>query len=172
MTDKDIFSATQRAAANERGRAIDFSKRSSKVNRLVSKPAGSESDCSDRENSKCDPESSKVISKLTKALSAVTGQLAALRKDIDLSKTQGYNPVSFAPNRYGSKPMISSTSDIHLRCGGCKNMRSNCKFDFKIYGNCKVAFYCSKKVNLVLGITTKTYSRPLTIWSNNILSTY
>ena len=88
---------------------------------------------------------SKVISKLTKALSAVTGQLAALRKDIDLFKMQGYNPISYAPNRYEGKPMISSTSNIHLSCGGCKNMSSNGKFDFKIYGNCKVAFYCSKK---------------------------
>ena len=122
-------------------------------------------------NSKCDPESSKVISKLTKALSAVTGQLAALRKDIDLFKMQGYNPISYAPNRYEGKPMISSTSNIHLSCGGCKNMSSNGKFDFKIYGNCEVASYCSKKVDFVLGITTRTYSRPLTIWSNNILST-
>ena len=87
VTDEDIISATQRATADEKDRTRNFPKRSSRVNRIVHKKAGSECGCSDPEKSKCDPESSKVISELTKALSAVTEQLAALRKDADVFKT-------------------------------------------------------------------------------------
>ena len=31
------------------------------------------------------------------------------------------------------------------KCGGCNNMESNRRFNFKTCSNCKVAFYCLKK---------------------------
>ena len=57
VTDGDIFSATQTTATEKRDKTGNFSKRSSKVNRVIDKPAGSEFDCSDPENSKCGQES-------------------------------------------------------------------------------------------------------------------
>ena len=105
-TDEEIFSATQRTAADERNRARNFSKRPGKIYKVVGNPAGSEFDCSYSEKSKCGVESSKVISELTKALSAVTEQLAALKKYVDMLKTQGCHPVSYAPNRYRCKSCI------------------------------------------------------------------
>ena len=43
------------------------------------------------------------------------------------------------------QPKISNTSDKPRRCGGCNNMESNCKINFKTCSNCKVVFSCSKK---------------------------
>ena len=83
--------------------ARNFSKRPRKVNSVIGDPTGSEFDCSDPEKSRCGPESSQVISDIRKALSAVTEELAALRKYLDVLKTQGYNPVSYAPNKYGCR---------------------------------------------------------------------
>ena len=60
----------------------DFSKRPSKINRVVGKTAGSEFDCSDHEKSKCEPKAGKAISELTKALSTVTEQLPAPKKEV------------------------------------------------------------------------------------------
>ena len=52
VNDEDMLSATQRAAADETDRAKNFSKRLSKLNRVVGNPGGSEFDCSDLEKSK------------------------------------------------------------------------------------------------------------------------
>ena len=54
----------------------------------------------------------------------------------------------------------------------CNNMESICKSNFKTCLNCKVGFYYSKNVKLILGMATRTYARPLTNWSNNSLPTY
>ena len=53
LINEDILLATQRAAADERDRARNFSKISSKVNRVLGNQAGSEFDFSDLEKSKC-----------------------------------------------------------------------------------------------------------------------
>lgn len=44
VTDENILSATQGATADERNRTRNFSKTSSKVNRIVGNPAGKEFD--------------------------------------------------------------------------------------------------------------------------------
>ena len=53
--------ASQRAATKDRDSARYFSKRSSKVNRVLSNSAGSEFVYSDLGKYKCEPEYSKVV---------------------------------------------------------------------------------------------------------------
>ena len=65
VTSKEIYLASQRAATKDRDNARYFSKRSSKVNRVLDK-------------NKCDPEYSKVVTKSAKILSTVTGQLVSV----------------------------------------------------------------------------------------------
>ena len=67
---------------NSEERVKDFSKRPSKVKRVVGNTAGSEFDCSDHEKSKCVPKAGKAISELTKVLSTVTEQLVAPKEEI------------------------------------------------------------------------------------------
>ena len=52
----NILLATQRVAACQRDRERNFSKRSSKVNKVVGNPAGLEFDCSNPVKGKCGPE--------------------------------------------------------------------------------------------------------------------
>ena len=73
----------------------DFSKRLSKVNRVVGNPTGTAFDLSDPEESNCGPEPRNVLSELAKSLSMVTEQLAALRKDVHMLKTQSNNIVTY-----------------------------------------------------------------------------
>ena len=100
------------------------------VSRVVGNPAASGFDCSDPDKNKCGPESSKLISELTKALSAVTEQLVALRTDVDVLKTQCYNPVSYAPNRCGYKSCIEQNirqCQHCFKCGASGNRGKDCE---------------------------------------------
>ena len=78
VTSKEIYLASQRAATKDRDNARYFSKRSSKVNRVLGNAAGSKFVYSDLDKNKCDPEYSKVVTKSAKILSTVTRQLVSV----------------------------------------------------------------------------------------------
>ena len=66
---------------------------------------------------------------ISKSSFCYTEELPALKKDVDMLKTQGYNPGNYAPTKYGCKSYIEQIRQCQhcFKCGTSGHKGEDCK---------------------------------------------